>query len=117
MTKTQFADTQRAGYALIAAAAEQDHAAVDAILSSCDLRPVAHELAVLAAGESRHSQQPPAVGLRQAAAQGIIPGLAAARTMRHRDPDGFPRPVWHRGLESLYDPAQLAAYYEARDKR
>jgi hypothetical protein len=64
--------------------------------------------------------QPPAietanpVGLRYACAEGIVPkSLAAARDDRHRD-EAFPKPVGRRGLESLYDPLDLADYYERK---
>ncbi|MGO9080385.1 MAG: hypothetical protein ACLQDY_15305 [Streptosporangiaceae bacterium] len=55
-----------------------------------------------------------AVTLAEAVALGITgPSLAAVRTARGRDA-GFPSPAGHRGLANLYDPADLAAWEQAR---
>lgn len=58
---------------------------------------------------------PEPVGLAAACELGIVPKqLAAARNDRHRDKEHYPRPVARRGLEHLYDPVELADYYNSR---
>lgn len=53
------------------------------------------------------------IGLAEAAEKKIIPvSLSAAKMRRHRDKAGFPPYRDRKGLEILYDAAELKAYFE-----